>query len=114
MDKQDTMRQPIEHKETLLKLNEPLKLKALPFAKGYRIEVTLNIDPNNPLHLDSILLPLEKSTVRLAVQAFKQNIIEKDLGGRLIEDEPISNDQPKGPDVYCTLKHSHTKRFIIE
>jgi len=88
IDKQDTMREPIQHKETLLKLNEPLKLKALPFAKGYRIEVTLNIDPNNPLHLDSILLPLEKSTVRLAVQAFKQNIIEKDLGGRLIEDEP--------------------------
>ena len=88
-DKQETMREPIERKETLLKLNEPLKLKALPFAKGYRMEVTLNIDPNNPIHLDSLLLEKEKSTVRLAVAAFKKNIIEKDLGGRLIEDEPI-------------------------
>lgn len=112
MDKQETMRQPIEHKETLLKLNEPLKLKAVPFSKGYRVEITLNIDPNNPLHLDSILLPLEKSTVRLAVQAFKQNIIEKDLGGRLIEDEPISKDEPKGPDVQCTKSHSHTKACL--
>ncbi len=89
MDKQETMREPIQKKETLLKLNEPLKLKALPFAKGYRIEVTLNIDPNNPLHLDALLLSVEKSTVRLAVKAFKENIIEKDLHGRLIEDEPI-------------------------
>ena len=82
-------REIIEKKETLLKLNEPLKLKALPFAKGYRMEVTLNIDPNNPIHLDSLLLEKEKSTVRLAVEAFKKNIIEKDLGGRLIEDDPI-------------------------
>jgi len=89
VDKQETMRQPFEKKETLLKLNEPLKLKALPFAKGYRIEITLNIDPNNPLHLDALLLSKEKSTVRMAVQAFKENIIEKDLGGRLIEDEKI-------------------------
>jgi len=88
-DKQETMREPIERKETLLKLNEPLKLKATPFSKGYRIEITLNIDPNNPIHLDSLLLEKEKSTVRLAVEAFKKNIIEKDLGGILIEDKPI-------------------------
>lgn len=82
-------REIFEKKETLLKLNEPLKLKALPFAKGYRMEVTLNIDPNNPLHLDSLLLEKEKSTVRLAVKAFKENIIEKDLGGRMIEDADV-------------------------
>ena len=90
MDKQETMREPIERKETLLKLNEPLKIKATPFAKGYKMEITYNLDPNNPLHLDALLLPKEKSTVRLAVKAFKENIIEKDLGGRLIEDEPIA------------------------
>lgn len=89
MDKQETIREPIERKETLLKLNEPLKLKAVPFSKGYRIEVTLNIDPNNPIHLDSLLLEKEQSSLRLAVEAFKVNIIEKDLGGRLIVDNQI-------------------------
>ena len=88
MDKQETMREPIERKETLLKLNEPLKIKATPFAKGYKMEITYNLDPNNPLHLDALLLSVEKSTVRIAVQAFKKNIIENDLGGRLIEDDP--------------------------
>ena len=88
-EKEETIREPFEKKETRLILNEPLKLKAVPFSKGYRVEITLNIDPNNPIHLDALLLSVEKSNVRLAVQAFKKNIIEKDLGGRLIEDEPI-------------------------
>ena len=81
------MEEPFEKKETLLKLNEPLKLKATPFAKGYKMEITYNLDPNNPLHLDALLLSVEKSNVRLAVQAFKENIIEKDLGGVLLKDE---------------------------
>ena len=89
MDKQETIREPIETKTTTVKLAEPLKLKATPFARGYKIEITYNLDPNNPIHLDALLLSVEKSTVRLAVQAFKKNIIEKDLGGRLIEDDPI-------------------------
>ncbi len=88
-DKQERIKEPFERKETTLKLNEPLRLKATPFSKGYKLEITYNLDPNNPLHLDALLLSVEKSNVRLAVQAFKKNIIEKDLGGRLIEDEPI-------------------------
>jgi len=78
---------PFEKKETLLKLNEPLKIKATPFAKGYKMEITYNLDPNNPLHLDALLLSVEKSNVRLAVKAFRENIIEKDLGGVLLKDE---------------------------
>jgi len=79
--------EPIEKKETLLKLNEPLKLKATPFAKGYKMEITYNLDPNNPLHLDQLLLSVENSNVRSAVKAFRENIIEKDLGGVLLKDE---------------------------
>jgi len=89
VSKEEQMRQPFEKKETLLKLNEPLKLKATPFAKGYKMEITYNLDPNNPLHLDALLMSVEKSTVRLAIKAFKENIIEKDLGGVLIKDEEI-------------------------
>lgn len=89
MDKQEQMRQPFEKKETLLKLNEPLKIKATPFAKGYKMEITYNLDPNNPLHLDALLLSVEKSNVRLAVKAFRENIIEKDLGGVLLKDDII-------------------------
>ena len=47
------------------------------------------MSPDNSVDLDQLLLSIENSKVRLAVQAFKENIIEKDLGGRLIEDEPI-------------------------
>jgi len=89
VDKQEQMRQPFEKKETLLKLNEPLKIKATPFAKGYKMEITYNLDPNNPLHLDALLLSVEKSNVRLAVKAFRENIIEKDLGGVLLKDDII-------------------------
>lgn len=77
----------LEKKEILLKNNEPLKLKAVPYSKGYKIEVTLNIDPNNPIHLDSLLMKVEDSNVRTAIKAFKENIIEKDLGGILLKDE---------------------------
>ena len=83
-------RELIEKKETTLKLAEPLKLKATPFSKGYKVEVTLNIDPNNPIHLDSLLLSVEKSSVRKAVKHFIENIIEKDLGGILLKDSEVS------------------------
>ena len=92
MDKQETMREPIERKETLLKLNEPLKIKATPFAKGYKMEITYSLDPNNPLHLDALIISVERSNVRKAIKAFKENIIEKDLGGILIEDKPIESE----------------------
>ena len=57
-------------KTTIVKNNETLKMKATPFAKGYRIEVTLAINPDNPIDLDKALLPLEKSVVRQAVKGF--------------------------------------------
>ena len=78
-------------KTTIVKNNETLQMKASPFAKGYRIEVRLAINPDNPIDLDKILLPLEKSNVRQAVKGFSdfiQSPIEKGgLGGKIIIDD---------------------------
>ena len=90
MDKQETMREPFEKKETRLILNEPLELTAIPFAKGYKIKVKYSMSPDNSIDLDALLISVERSSVRKPIKAFKENIIEKDLGGRLIEDEPIA------------------------
>ena len=78
-------------KTTIVKNNETLKMKASPFAKGYRIEVTLAINPDNPIDLDKALLPLEKSVVRQAVKGFSDFISapvsDGGLGGHIIVDE---------------------------
>jgi len=72
---------------TVFKNAETLELVAEPYAKGYKVRVKYRLDPNNPIALDSLLLPLEKSTTRQAVNLFIKNIIEKDLGGRLLKDD---------------------------
>ena len=81
----------IIEKTTIVKNNETLQMKASPFAKGYRIEVRLAINPDNSVDLDKILLPLEKSVVRQAVKGFsdfiKSPIEEGGLGGTIIIDE---------------------------
>ena len=81
----------IIEKTTLVKNNETLQMKASPFAKGYRIEVRLAINPDSSVDLDKILLPLEKSVVRQAVKGFsdfiKSPIEEGGLGGTIIIDE---------------------------
>ena len=81
----------IIEKTTIVKNNETLQLKANPFAKGYRIEVRLAINPDNPIDLDKVLLPLEKSVVRQAVKGFadfiKSPVEEGGLGGTIILDE---------------------------
>ena len=81
----------ITEKTTIVKNNETLIMKANPFAKGYRIEVRLAINPDNPIDLDKVLLPLEKSNVRQAVKGFadfiKSPVEEGGLGGTIIIDE---------------------------
>jgi len=72
---------------TIFKNAETLELVAEPFAKGYKVRVKYRLDPNNPIQLDALMLSVEKSTVRIAVQKFIKNIIEKDLHGRLLKDE---------------------------
>ena len=81
----------IIEKTTIVKNNETLIMKANPFGKGYRIEVRLAINPDNPIDLDKVLLPLEKSNVRQAVKGFadfiKSPVEEGGLGGTIIIDE---------------------------
>lgn len=74
----------IAEKITTLTQSEPLKLKAKAFASGkYGLEITWQVDPNNPLHIDQVLLPLEKSTLKQMVKGFIEGVIEtpKDQGG---------------------------------
>ena len=81
----------IIEKTTIVRNNETLQMKASPFAKGYRIEVRLAINPDNPIDLDKVLLPLEKSVVRQAVKGFadfiKSPLEEGGLGGTIILEE---------------------------
>ena len=81
----------IVEKTTIVKNNETLKMKANPFAKGYRMEVSLAINPDNSVDLDKILLPLESSVVRKAVKGFadfiQSPIEDGGLGGKLITDD---------------------------
>lgn len=72
---------------TLIRNAETLELVAEPFAKGYKVRVKYRLDPNNPIAIDALLLPLEESTLRQAVDLFVRNVIEKDLGGRLLKDD---------------------------
>ena len=90
MENKDNM---IVEKTTILTQSEPLKLKAKAFAGGkYGLEITWQVDPNNPLHLDQVLLPLEKSTLKQMVNGFIKNVIETavedgGLGGVLATSE---------------------------
>ena len=64
------MNDPIVEKTTLVKSAEPLKLKSSVFAKGFKVEVSWNLDPANPIHLDQIMLKTEDSSLKQAVEAF--------------------------------------------
>ena len=78
---------PIYEKTTLIRNAETLELVAEPFAKGYKVRVKYRLDPNNPIALDALILKVEESTTRMAVKMFIENIIEKDLGGKLLKDD---------------------------
>jgi len=73
-------------KTTIVKTNERIKFKAIPFAKGYKVEVDWAFNPDNSYHLDQVL-KWETSEVQMALAAFKENVIEKALHGKLIKDE---------------------------
>lgn len=61
---------PIETKTTVVRSAEPLKIKSSVFAKGFKVEISWNLDPNNPIQLDQILLPLQDSQLKQAVDGF--------------------------------------------
>ena len=78
------------YKTTVVKTAEPLHLKLERFAKTSKVAVTLNIDPNNPISLDQMVLGLEDSNTKFAVEAFKTMCVEQ-LGATLTDDngEPV-------------------------
>jgi len=65
----------IVERKTIVTNAEPLKIKATPFADGHRVEFTLNLDPNNPIHLDQLMADLETSTVKQAIKAVHDMIV---------------------------------------
>jgi len=73
-------------KTTIVKTNERIKFKAIPFAKGYKVEVDWAFNPDNSYHLDQVL-KWETSEVQMALKAFKENVIVRELHGKLIRDE---------------------------
>ena len=88
MENQDNM---IVEKTTIVKNAEPLTLEANPFAKGYRVKVRLQMNPEISIDMDKVLLPLEDSKLRQAVLGFIQFIEspteQGGLGGNLLTDD---------------------------
>jgi hypothetical protein len=73
-------------KTTTVKTAEPLHLKLERFSKVSKIGITLNVDPNNPMVLDSLLLGVSDSNTKFAVEAFKTLCVEQ-LGAKLVDDD---------------------------
>ena len=84
------MENTIVDKTTTVKTAEPLHLKLERFAKASKVAVTLNIDPNNPISLDQLVLGLEDSNTKFAVEAFK-TMCKEQMGAVLTDDsgEPL-------------------------
>ena len=72
-------------KTTVVKTKERITFHAEPFAKGYKVHVKIAFDPEDSGQIDQLLM-YEKSDVKVALQAFIRNIIEDELGGKLIRD----------------------------
>jgi len=71
----------VEHKETLMKLNEPYKIKLVPYAKGYQLELTANL---NSSQVDGMLDP-DGEIVQLIENGKK--LITETLGAQILKVE---------------------------
>jgi len=72
-------------KVTVVKTKERITFHAEPFAKGYKVHVKIAFDPDDSAQIDQLLL-YESSFVKDALDAFISEVIEKQLGGKLIRD----------------------------
>ena len=72
-------------KTTIIKSNEPIKIKAIPFAKGYKVQVEAAFDPENSIHLDRFAV--RDNDYHKAIEHFIKNTIEWTLKGRLLSDD---------------------------
>ena len=75
----------IVDKTTIIKSNEPIKIKAIPFAKGYKVQVEAAFDPENSMHLDRFAV--RDNDYHKAIENFIKNTIEGTLKGRLLSDD---------------------------
>ncbi len=74
-------------KTTSLKTVERIKFKGTPFAKGYKIEVSWAFNPEDSTHIDQFLNDdPAKNNILVALRGFR-NILEKELGAKILEDE---------------------------
>ena len=81
---------PIETKTTVVKTAEPLKLKSNVFAKGFKVEITWNLDPNNPINIDQLMLKVEDSNFKKAVMEFIK--FNESLGYEHLKDKTESKE----------------------
>lgn len=70
-------------KETTIKKAQPVKIKAVPFSKGFKVELEFNFNPYDSTDMDALLdvdSPLRQSVRNFAL------VMKEDLGQRLIKD----------------------------
>jgi len=72
-------------KTTVVKTKERITFAAEPFSKGYKVHVKIAFDPEDSGQIDQLLL-YETSDVKDALDAFIREVIEKQLGGKLLRD----------------------------
>lgn len=75
---------PIVDKTTRLVSAQPIEFTAIPFAKGYRIKVSVAFDPQNTVHLDQFLV--KGNNFQKALEGFIKNTVEGTLKSHLISD----------------------------
>lgn len=70
-------------KETTIKKAQPVKIKAVPFSKGFKVELEFNFNPYDSTDMDA-LIDVD-SPLRQSVRNFAQ-MMKDDLGQTLIKD----------------------------
>jgi len=83
-----------EKKEVLTRLKEPYKIKLVPFAKGYQLEVTANLNSSQidtMLNPDGEIIQLIENGKKLITEILKAPIlivdVEKELDGVKLQKE---------------------------
>jgi len=85
-----------EKKEVLTRLKEPYKIKLVPFAKGYQLEVTANLNSSQidtMLNPDGEIIQLIENGKKLITEILKAPIlivdVEKELDGVKLQKDQV-------------------------
>jgi hypothetical protein len=62
-------------KETRIKKAQPVRIKAIPFSKGFKVELEFNFNPYDSADMDQLIL--KDSYLRMAMQNFIKLIIDE-------------------------------------